>query len=90
MLFRAESEWKRIVGDELWSYLEESNRLIKSKNYRTQFVTPANIGKENYNIVKDSIFERLQNEITHRKKVCNSVKHFRTIMNVRCQTYHNK
>lgn len=55
LLFRAESEWKRIAGDELWSYLEESNRLIKSKNYRTQFVTPANIGKENYNNVKDSI-----------------------------------
>ncbi|MBF0951107.1 MAG: hypothetical protein HXK22_04885 [Alloprevotella tannerae] len=55
LLFRAESEWERIAGEELWGYLKESNRLIKSKNYRTQFVTPANIGEENYSIIKELI-----------------------------------
>ena len=55
LLFRAEPDWRRITGDMLWSNLIDSNRIIRSKNYRTQFVTPGNIGEENYNIIKELI-----------------------------------
>ena len=55
LLFRAKKEWKDLMGNSLWNELIESQRLIKSKNYRTQFVTPGNIGGDNYNIIREAI-----------------------------------
>ena len=55
LLFRAEKDWERIAGIELWDYMKNNHRLIKADNYRTQFVTPGNIGQGNYNTIKELI-----------------------------------
>ena len=59
LLFRAAQVWKdKIMGNSLWNELVESHRLIESKWYRTQFVTPGNIGEDNYNIIRETIIEK--------------------------------
>lgn len=53
LVLRASSQWKALMGDGLWNYLLENNRLLISEHYRSQCVSEKNIGAENYKIIVD-------------------------------------
>lgn len=57
LVLRAASQWKTLMGDGLWNYLLDNNRLLISEHYRSQCLTENNIGIENYKI----IIEHLKN-----------------------------
>ena len=57
LILRASSQWKTLMGESLWNYLKDNNRLLISKHYRNQCLSEKNIGVENYKI----IIEHLKN-----------------------------
>ena len=57
LVMRASSQWKTLMGEGLWNYLRDNNRLLISEHYRSQCLSEKNIGSENYKI----IIEHLKN-----------------------------
>lgn len=55
LVMRHEAQWKTLMGDGLWNYLNENNRLLVSKNYANQCLTEKNIGNENYTIIVEHL-----------------------------------
>lgn len=51
LILRASSQWKTLMGESLWNYLKDNNRLLISKYYRNQCLSEKNIGAENYKII---------------------------------------
>lgn len=51
LILRASSQWKTLMGEGLWNYLRDSNRLMISKHYRSQRLSEQNIGTENYRAI---------------------------------------
>ncbi|WP_308769252.1 hypothetical protein [uncultured Bacteroides sp.] len=51
LVMRHEAQWKKLMGDGLWNYLYDNNRLLVSKNYANQCLTEKNIGTANYTIM---------------------------------------
>ena len=53
LVMRSSAEWHNLLGDGIWNYLLENDRLYISKHYRVQNISAKNIGSDNYNkIVK--------------------------------------
>ena len=53
LVMRSSAEWHNLLGDGIWNYLLENDRLYISKHYRVQNISEKNIGSDNYNkIVK--------------------------------------
>lgn len=55
LVLRASVQWKRLMGEGLWNYLYDNNRLFISKHYRNQCLTENNIGVENYRIIVEHL-----------------------------------
>ena len=57
LVLRASLQWKTLMGEGLWNYLRDNNRLLISEHYRSQCLSEKNIGSKNYRI----IIEHLKN-----------------------------
>lgn len=57
LVFRALSQWKTLMGEGLWNYLKENNRLLVSEHYRSQCISEKNIGLDNYKIIVEHLRE---------------------------------
>lgn len=55
LVMRHEAQWKTLMGEGLWNYLYDNNRLLVSKNYANQSLTEKNIGIENYRIIVEHL-----------------------------------
>ena len=55
LVLRASSQWKKLMGEGLWNYLRDNNRLLISQHYRSQSLTEKNIGIENYRIITEHL-----------------------------------
>lgn len=55
LILRAASQWKALMGEGLWNYLRETNRLLLSEHYRSQCLSEKNIGTENYKIITEHL-----------------------------------
>lgn len=55
LVLRASAQWKLLMGEGLWNYLYDNNRLLVSKYYRNQCLTEKNIGVENYKIIVEHL-----------------------------------
>ena len=55
LVLRASSQWKKLMGEGLWNYLIDNNRLLISQHYRSQSLTEKNIGIENYRIITEHL-----------------------------------
>lgn len=55
LILRAASQWKALMGEGLWNYLRETNRLLISEHYRSQCLSEKNIGTENYKIITEHL-----------------------------------
>lgn len=55
LVLRASSQWKTLMGDGLWNYLMDNNRLLISEHYRSQCLSERNIGVENYRIIVEHL-----------------------------------
>lgn len=55
LVMRHEAQWKTLMGEGLWNYLHDNNRLLVSKNYANQSLTEKNIGVENYKIIVEHL-----------------------------------
>lgn len=55
LVMRHCAQWKTLMGEGLWNYLYDNNRLLVSKNYANQSLTEKNIGSENYRIIVEHL-----------------------------------
>lgn len=55
LVLRASLQWKTLMGEGLWNYLKDNNRLLISKHYRSQCLSEKNIGLENYKIIVEHL-----------------------------------
>lgn len=55
LVLRASAQWKLLMGEGLWNYLYDNNRLLVSEHYRNQCLTKKNIGIENYKIIVEHL-----------------------------------
>lgn len=55
LVLRAAAKWKILMGEGLWNYLLDNNRLLVSEHYRSQCLTEKNVGVENYRIIVDHL-----------------------------------
>lgn len=55
LVMRHETQWKTLMGEGLWNYLYDNNRLLISKNYANQCLTEKNIGTRNYTIIVEHL-----------------------------------
>lgn len=49
VVVRSENRWHKFIGEEIWNYLEKSNRLILGKKVRRQSLTETGLEKEDFN-----------------------------------------
>lgn len=52
LVMRSSKEWNKLLGDGIWNYLLENDRLYISEHYRTQSLSEKNIGTNYKEIVK--------------------------------------
>lgn len=55
LVMRHEAQWKALMGEGLWNYLYDNNRLLVSKNYANQCLTEKNIGTDIYRIIVEHL-----------------------------------
>lgn len=59
LVLRSSAQWKTLIGEGLWIYLKDYNRLLVSEHNRSLCLTEENIEAESHRIIAENVNHKL-------------------------------